>query len=159
MKIWLVLTGIDDWKTLIGEWKARSSQENEFGEEGYVDSVHKFKMDLGDGFITGRERSYQGDKEIHTMLSVLWYDGEEDLFRRKSFFSYGFVNNEVEYYRDENTLRFEITMEPITPFFKGTKWRSYITKVDDDTLIEGLESSKDGGEYTLLGETVMKRVK
>jgi hypothetical protein len=153
------MTGLDDWKFLEGTWKARSAEENTFGEEGYVEGEHVFKVDLGGKFVTGRERSYQGEREIHTALSVLFYDEEESLLRRKTFFSYGFVNNEVEIERDGSMVRFEIVMEPVPEFFKGTKWRSYLRKVSDDTVLDGLESYKDGINYSLFGETILKRVK
>lgn len=151
--------GLDDWKFLEGTWKARSAEEHSFGEEGYVEGEHVFKVDLGSKFITGRERSYQGEREIHTALSVMFHDEEENLLRRKTFFSYGFVNNEVEIERNESLVRFEINMEPVPKSFKGTKWRSYLKKVSEDTVLDGLESSKDGKNYSLFGETILKRVK
>lgn len=151
--------GLDKWKFLVGKWKAWSNEEDAFGEEGIVEGDHEYKLDLGGGFITQRERSYQGEREIHTMLGVMFFDEEAKLLRRKSFFSYGFVNNEVEIERGEGFVRFQITMEPIPEFFKGMQWRSYIRKVSDDEVVEALESSKDGVEYTLFGETRMTRVK
>ena len=50
-------------------------------------------------------------------------------------------------------------MEPIPEFFKGTKWRSYIKKVSEDKVLDGLESSQDGVKYDLFGETLLTRVK
>ena len=151
--------GLESWMFLEGKWKARAVEENSFGEEGVVEGDNEFKVDLGGKFITGRERSYRGDTEVHTLLTVMFYDEEAKLLRRKAFFSYGFVNNEVEIESSDGFVRFQITMEPITEFFKGTVWRSYIKKVSDDVVLEGLESSKDGVEYTLFGETRMERVK
>lgn len=153
------MVGLDDWRFLEGTWHARSAEEDAFGEEGYVEGEHVFKADLGGKFITGRERSYQGEREIHTALSVLFYDEEEGLLRRKTFFSYGFVNNEVEIERDGPMVRFEIEMEQVPESFKGTRWRSYLKRVSDDTVLDGLESSQDGVNYSLFGETVLKRVK
>ncbi len=153
------ILGLDAWLFLEGKWKARSVEEDAFGEEGVVEGDHEFKVDLGGKFIVQRERSYQGEREIHSMLGVMFYDEEAGRLIRKNFFSYGFVNNEVEYERDGDTVKFEITMEPIPEFFKGTHWRSYLRKVSDDVVIDALESSKDGVEYSLFGETRMERVK
>lgn len=149
---------MDEWKFLEGKWKARSVEEGAFSEEGYVEGDHEIRVDLGGKFLVHRERSYQGEREIHTMLGVIFYDEEEGLLRRKNFFSYGFVNNEVEIERDEGFVRFKITMEPVPEFFKGTHWRSYLRKVSDDVVLDALESSKDGVNYELFGETRMERV-
>ena len=151
--------GLDEWMFLEGKWKAKSVEEDAFGEEGIVEGDHEFTIELGDKFIVQRERSYQGERTIHTMLGVMFYDEEAKLLRRKSFFSYGFVNNEKEIERSEGFIRFEIMMEPVPDFFKGTHWRSYIKKISDDIVVEALESSKNGVEYTLFGETRMERVK
>jgi len=51
---------------LEGKWKATAVEENSFGEEGVVEGDNEFKVDLGGKFITGRERSYQGEREVHT---------------------------------------------------------------------------------------------
>ena len=150
---------LDSWRFLEGTWKARSAEENAFGEEGYVEGDHVFKVDLSGKFIVGRERSYQGEREIHTALSVMFYDEEDNLFRRKTFFSYGFVNNETEFMHGEDIIRFEINMEPVPEYFKGTKWRSFIRKISDDKLLDGLESSQDGVNFELFGETELIRVK
>jgi hypothetical protein len=69
------------------------------------------------------------------------------------------VNNEVEIERDESMVRFEINMEPVPKFFKGTKWRSYLKKVSEDTVLDGLESSQDGLNYSLFGETKLVRIR
>lgn len=150
--------GLDEWKFLEGKWKAKSVEENAFGEEGIVEGDHEFTIDLGGKFIVQRERSYQGEREIHSMLGVMFYDEVAGILRRKNFFSYGFVNNEEEIERSEGFVRFQITMEPVPEFFKGTHWRSYLKKVSDDVVLDALESSKDGIEYTLFGETKMERV-
>lgn len=154
----VVVMGLDEWRFLEGKWKARSVEEDAFGEEGIVEGDHEFKVELGGKFLVQRERSYQGEREIHTMLGVMFYDEEEKLLRRKSFFSYGFVNNEVEIERSDGFVRFEITMEPVPEFFKGTHWRSYVRKVSDDVVVDALESSEDGSNFTLFGETRMERV-
>ena len=49
--------GLDKWKFLVGKWKAWSNEEDAFGEEGIVEGDHEYKLDLGGGFITQRERS------------------------------------------------------------------------------------------------------
>ena len=91
--------------------------------------------------------------------SLMYYDPGRDRFLRKTAFSYGFVNNEVEYFRDGNVIRFEIEMEPVTAFFVGTRWRSFTEKVSEDEVREGLEVAKGDGDYENFGITVLKRVK
>ena len=88
----------------------------------------------------------------------MFYDEEENLLRRKTSFSYGFVNNEVEIERDESMVRFEIDMEPGPEFFKGLHWRRYLRKVSEDTVLDGLESSPDGADYGLFGETITSQI-
>jgi hypothetical protein len=88
----------------------------------------------------------------------MYYDPGSDRFLRKTAFSYGFVNNEVKYYRDESVIRFGIEMEPVTAFFMGTRWRSFIEKMSEDEVREGLEVAKGDRDYKSFGVTVLKRV-
>jgi len=72
-------------------------------------------------------------------------------------FSYGFVNNEVEYERNINEIRFEVTTEPMPKQFEGISWRSYIRKISDSEIAMGLEKAKKGEDFTLYGETVYRK--
>ena len=149
---------LGDWRFLVGEWKAASSEENEFGEEGVIEGRHVFTEELTGNYIMCKHRSWQGERHVNSSISLMYYDPGADRFLRKSAFSYGFVNNEVEYYRDEKIIRFDIAIEPLPEMFKGTRWRSFIEKVSEDVVREGLEIAKGDGDYENFGITVLKRV-
>ena len=142
---------------MVGEWKAASAEEDEFGEEGIVEGKHVFTEELTGNFIVGTHDSWQRERHVNSSISLLYYDPGADRFLRKSAFSYGFVNNEVEYYRDEKVIRFDIVIEPLPEMFKGTRWRSFIEKVSEDEVREGLEVAKGDGDYENFGVTVLKR--
>ncbi len=149
---------LDAWRFLVEEWKAASAEENEFGEEGVIEGRHVFTEELGGSFIVCKHESWQGERPVNSSISLLYYDPGSDRFLRKSAFSYGFVNNEVEIYRDEGVIRFEIEMAPVTAFFVGTRWRSFIEKVSEDEVREGLEVARGDEDYESFGVTVLKRV-
>lgn len=48
---------------------------------------------------------------LNKSISILFYDDVEKKFRRKTFFSYGFVNNEMECARTKSEIKFDVTME------------------------------------------------
>ena len=89
----------------------------------------------------------------------MFFDGAEQKFKRKTFFSYGFVNNEVEYLRNEKEVRFDITMEPLSKSFQGTRWRSFTRKISEDKVAVGLEVTKESEEFKSYGETIMVKTK
>ena len=90
-------------------------------------------------------------------VSVLFYDGVTKKFRCKTFFSNGFVNNEVECGRTKNEIRFDIVMEPLPKQFEGTKWRSFIRRVSDTKIAMGLETARDGKEFKPYGESILEK--
>jgi hypothetical protein len=49
-------------------------------------------------------------------------------------------------------------IEPLPEMFKGTRWRSFIEKVNEDEAREGLEVEKRDGDYENFGVTLLKRV-
>lgn len=88
----------------------------------------------------------------------MFYDDVEQKFKRKTFFSYGFVNNEVEHSRSENEIKFDVTMEPLPKQFRGTRWRSFIRKISNNKLAVGLEVTKEGEAFKPYGEeTLVKK--
>ena len=97
---------------------------------------------------------------MHDSIDLMYYDPGSNRFLRKSVFSYGFVNNEVEYYRDDKVIRFDVVIEPHpqSEFFVGTRWRSFIEKVSKDEVRDGLEVARGDGDYENFGVTVLKRV-
>ena len=151
---------LDDWRFLVGEWKAAAVGDGEFGEEGVVEGKHVFTEALGGKFIMGTHESWEGKRHVHDSIDLMYYDPGSDRMLRKSAFSYGFVNNEVEYYRDDKVIRFEVVIEPHpqSEFFAGTRWRSFIEKVNEDEVRDGLEVARGDGDYKSFGVTVLKRV-
>lgn len=69
-------------------------------------------------------------------------------------YSYGFVNNEVEYARTDEEIWFEVVLEPSPKQFEGMRWRSYIRKISDNKIAMGLEWAKREGEFESFGETI-----
>lgn len=146
---------LDKWKFLIGRWKGVA--EDEFEEEGVVESTHVFSAELGVKFITGKHEAGNAGKLVHKASFFLYYDPTTDKFRRKEIYSYGFVNNEVEISRADREIRFEIVMEPSPKQFEGMRWRSYIRKISDNKIAMGFERAKGDGEFELYGETIASK--
>ncbi len=147
---------LDDWLFLIGEWKGRS--EDEFGGEGVIETSSVFTLELGDNVIHGKQESVRNDAIENQSISMMFYDKRNKKFIRKTFFNYGFVNNEVEYERSETKIHFDVILEPTPQAFDKMKWRSYIRKVSDDEIRMGLEVAKPGEDFTSYGENVLVRV-
>jgi len=101
---------IDAWRFLLGTW--RGASQGQFGETGIVESEATFTGDLGDRFLVATGEATCEGRLLNRSLQVLFYDTAAGKFRRKTFFSYGFVNNEVEYARTEDEIRFEVEAEP-----------------------------------------------
>jgi len=143
---------LDDWRFLVGEWKGTA--EDQFGEKGVVESKTIFSLDPSDKFIMARGESWCEGRLLNRAISFLFYDKAGEKFRRKSFFSYGFVNNEVEYARSSSEIKFDVTVEPLPKQFEGIRWRSYIRKISEDKIAMGLEIAKEGEEFKSYGETL-----
>lgn len=143
---------LDEWRFLLGTWKG--AVKGEFGEEGIVESVVTFSLEACERFIMAKGESRCEGRLLNSSISLLFHDKASDKFRRKSFFSYGFVNNEIEYIRSNNEIRFDITMEPLPKQFEGTRWRSFVKKFDENRIALGLEMAKEGEEFKNYGETV-----
>ena len=96
---------------------------------------------------------------LNKSVSLLFYDAVEQKFKRKTFFSYGFVNNEVECSRSANEIKFDVTMEPLPKQFGGTRWRSYIRKISEDSIATGLETAEGKEDFKNYGESIATRSK
>lgn len=147
---------LDDWLFLVGDWKGRS--EDEFGGKGVIETSCVFTIELGDSFIYGKQESVRNGSIENQSISMMFYDKRNKKFIRKTFFNYGFVNNEVEYERSETEIRFEVILEPVPQAFDEMKWRSYIRKISDDEIRMGLEDAKPGEDFKSYGENVLVRV-
>jgi hypothetical protein len=109
-------------------------------------------------YIMGRHEAVREGKIENQSISMMFYDKRNKKVLRKSFFSYGFVNNEVEYERTKNAIRFEVVLEPSPQSFDGMRWRSYIKKISETEIRDGLEVAKSGEDFTSYGESVSKKV-
>lgn len=148
---------MDRWKFLVGEWRGQS--KDQFGGEGTIETSTMFSLEINGKFIMSRNEARRDGKLENQSIGMLFYDVRNKRFLRKSFYSYGFVNNEVECESSENEIRFEVVSEPTPQAFDNMRWRSLIRKISDDEIIEGLESAKEGEDFVTYGEDVMKRVK
>ena len=148
-----VVSPLGDWKFLVGEWQGES--KDQFGESETIKGTAVYSLDPSDSFIMEKREAWSGNRLVNKSISLMFYDGAEKKLKRKNFFSYGFVNNEVEYMRNEKEIRFDITMEPLSKNFQGTRWRSFIKKISEDKIAVGLEVAKKGEDFKSYGETIM----
>lgn len=149
---------LDSWKFLIGEWKGESKTGGEFGERERIEGTAAISFDPSDKFIMSKGESWSAGQLVNRSISIMFYDDVEQKFKRKTFFSYGFVNNEVEHSRSENEIKFDVTMEPLPKQFRGTRWRSFIRKISNNKLAVGLEVTKEGEAFKPYGEeTLVKK--
>jgi len=144
---------LDDWRFLVGEWKGKS--KDEFGEKGIIESLAIFSMEPGEKFIMGRHEGWCEGRLLNKSITLLFFDKSEGKFKRKSFFSYGFVNHEVEYARSSDEIRFDVQVEPLPKEFEGIRWRSYLRKISEKKIAMGLEMAKGEKEFKRYGETIL----
>jgi len=146
---------LQDWHFLLGEWKGGSADQ--FGGEGEIKVTTIFSLELNGKYIMSKHEAHRDGKLENASIGLMFYDARNKLILRKTFFNYGFVNNEVEYERSENEIRFEVVLEPVPQSFDGMKWRSYIKKISESEIRLGLESAKDGEDFKSFGETILKK--
>jgi len=146
-------SSLDNWRFLVGEWKGTA--KDEFGEKGVTKSVHVFSMEPSEKFILGKHESWNEGRLVNKSISLLFYDKNEQKFKRYSFFSYGFVNNEVECSRSSDEIRFDVKVEPLQRQFEGIRWRSYIKKISERKVAMGLEMARGEEEFRRYGETML----
>ena len=147
---------LDEWRFLIGTWKSKA-EKGQFDEKGTIEGLATFSYEPSTTFIMGTGENRSEGQLLNRSISVLFYDGVAKKFRRKTFFSYGFVNNEVEYARTKSEIRFDIVMEPLPKQFEGTKWRSFIRRVSDTKIAMGLETAKGGEKFKPYGESILEK--
>lgn len=149
---------LDEWRFLIGTWKGKA-EGGQFGVKETIEGIGVFSCKPSEMFImvTGENRC-EG-RIVNKSISILFYDDTEKKFKRKTFFSYGFVNNEVECARTKNEIRFDITMEPLPEQYEGTRFRSFIKKISDTKIALGMEVAKEGKEFESYGESILEKTK
>ena len=147
---------LDEWRFLIGTWKGKATG-GQFGEKDTIEGNAVFSTEPGAMFIMSTGENWSGGQLLHKSISIMFYDGVAMKFRRKTFFSYGFVNNEVECARTKNEITFDVTMEPLPKQFEATKWRSYIKRISNTKIATGLQTSKDGKQFKSYGESILEK--
>ena len=148
---------LEDWNFLIGEWQGQSKDPE--SEEGIIETSDVYSLELNGVYIMGKHKAVKDGKVIHESISLMYYDRRNKKLRRKSAYSYGFVNNEVEFERTSDVVRFDVVQEPSPQAFDGMRWRSYIKKISEDEIREGLEVAKGEEYFTNYADNVSKKVK
>jgi hypothetical protein len=150
---------LDEWRFLVGTWKGKT-KAGQFGEKGVIEGTAVFSCEPSESFITGTGENRCEGRFLNKTISILFYDDGEKKFRRKTFFSYGFVNNEVESARTKGTIKFDITTEPLSKQVgPGMLWRSTLRKISDTKIATGLEMAKPGQESKSYGESTLEKTK
>ena len=141
---------------LIGHWKSRA--ENQFGEKGVIESVLDCSHEPSERFIAMVGESRSEGKLVNRGLSYLIWDENVKKFVRKSFYSYGWILNEIGSL-DGDRLTFDVvSMDGEPDYFKGTRWRSFIQRYSGNEIGTGLEVAKNNGPFELYGESRAKRI-
>jgi len=141
---------------LLGEWRGNS--QDQFGEKGVIESRYVFSPDPSEHFIAERAESWKEGKLVNRSVAYLMFDGNTGKYVRKSFFSYGWINNEVGEWRDDKLLFDIVSIDSEPSFFKGVRWRSFIRKYAEAEIGSGLEVAKEEQPFRLYGETRARRV-
>lgn len=142
---------------LLGRWQSRA--ENQFGEKGVIESTFECRHDPSDRFIATIGESTSEGKLVNRGASYLTWDANIGKYVRKSFYSYGWILNEVGSLIGDRLVFDVVSIDGEPEYFRGMKWRSFIQKYSEDEIGTGLEVSKEGGPYQLYGESRAKRVR
>lgn len=154
--MFIMKSPLESWHFLLGKWKAQA--EDQFGEKGIIVSESSFTLEPSDKFIMVKGESRKDGQQVNAAIGLLFFDGTVNKFKRKTFYSYGFVNNETEYYSSDTEIKFDIEFEPLPKDFEGLRWRSYIRKISETRIATGLEVAKGSGEFKNYGETIADKV-
>jgi hypothetical protein len=149
---------LDEWRFLVGTWKGKT-KAGQFGEEGVIEEKAIFSCEPSESFIMGVGENWCEGRLLNKSISILFYDDGEKKLRRKTFFSYGFVNNEVESVRSKDFVEFEVTTEPLSKQVgPGMLWRSTLRKISGTEIATGLKVAKPGQEFKSYGEATLDKV-
>lgn len=147
---------LEDWHFLIGEWQGQSQDPE--SDECVIVTSDVYTLEMNGVYIMGRHIATKDGQAIHESISLMYYDKRHKKLRRKSAYSYGFVNNEVEFERTSDIVRFDVVQEPSPQAFDGMRWRSYIKKISDSEVREGLEVAKSEEDFAIYADNVSKKV-
>jgi hypothetical protein len=149
---------LENWRFLVGTWKGKT-KPGQFGEKGIIEGKVVFSSEPSDSFIMGIGENRTEGHLLNKDISILFYDDGEKKLRRKTFFSYGFVNNEVECTSTKDLVKFDITTEPLSKQIgPGTLWRSTLRKISNTKIATGLEMARPGQEFKSYGESILEKV-
>ncbi|MFQ5870691.1 MAG: hypothetical protein ACE5IB_00835 [Candidatus Geothermarchaeales archaeon] len=147
---------LEELAFLIGKW--RGEAEDQFGEEGVVESTFEFTHEPSEKFIFSLGESRREGVLVNSSMSILMFDPDTKRFVRKSAFSYGWINNEVGEWKDDRLTLDIVGIDGGPEYFKGLRWRSFIQKYSEDEMGLGLEVAKEGEAFRPYGETRARRV-
>ncbi|MHA2089273.1 MAG: hypothetical protein ACW98K_00315 [Candidatus Kariarchaeaceae archaeon] len=142
---------LKNWAFLIGKWKGENLESSY--DEGKVTMNGEYRYQPNEKFIHHIHEAQNEEGPINKSIAVMYVDPYSNCFLRKEIYSYGFVNNELSYYHDENSIKFDIIIEPRPKQFEGLIWRSWLTKISDTEIEMGMENQKEGQEYLLFNRS------
>ena len=146
---------LSNWNFLIGEFEGEATEDT---GEGKIITTAKFDYYPSNQFIRGTFESNNEEGLVNRGEYFLYIDPYKDKFLRKVVFSYGFVNNEISYYFDETTIKFETLVEPSPKQFEGITWRSFMHKISNNEIEFGLENSQNGKDFKLYNKTKLRKI-
>lgn len=141
---------------LIGQWRSRS--EDQFGEKGVLEGTFECSYEPSEKFIATIGESKSNGKFVNRAASYLMWDQNTSKYVRKSFYSYGWILNEIGDLNGDRLVLDVVSMDGEPDYFKGTKWRSFIQKYSENEIGTGLEVSKDHEPFRVYGESRAKRI-
>ena len=141
---------------LIGLWRSRS--EDQFGEKGVLEGTLECSYEPSEKFIAMIGDSRSDGKLVNRGVAYLMWDQNTKRYVRKSFYSYGWILNEIGELNRDRLVLDVVSIDGEPDYFKGTKWKSFIQKYSENEIGTGLEVSKDNGPFRVYGESRAKRV-
>jgi hypothetical protein len=130
----------------------------QFGQKGVIEGTTVFSCEPSAMFIMGVGENRCEGRLLHKSISILFYDDVEKKFKRKTFFSYGSVDVEMECARTKDEINFDVTHEPVQKQYEETCMRSFLRKISERKIATGLEIAKKGAEFKQFGESILEKV-
>ena len=147
---------LDRLNFLIGRWRGKA--ENQFGEEGVLESSSECNKVLEGRFLRWEGETRKNGSLLNQSVQFVGYDSAQRNYVFKRMWSYGFIENGTGNWQDDSTLMFDINSVDNKPaWFEGMQWRSFIRRYGDNEIAHGLYASKQGGPFELYGETRVQR--